>query len=84
MKVISKTFSLTFVGATTFLATNLSNAQQVLEGDTRLACEAILCLASGTQPSECSPSIQRYFSIRHKKFSDTLKARNGFLNLCPV
>jgi hypothetical protein len=84
MKVISKTFSLTFVGATALLATSLSSAQQVLEGDTRLACEAILCLASSTQPSECSPSIQRYFSIRHKKFSDTLQARNGFLNLCPV
>lgn len=84
MKVIAKTFSLTILGAATFLATTHSSAQQVLEGDTRLACEAILCLASGTQPSECSPSIQRYFSIRHKKFSDTMKARNGFLNLCPV
>ncbi len=84
MKVVSKTLSLTIVGAAAFLATSHSSAQQILEGDTRLACEAILCLASGTQPSECSPSIQRYFSIRHKKFSDTLKARNGFLNLCPV
>lgn len=84
MKVVSKTFSLTIIGATAFLATSHSSAQQILEGDTRLACEAILCLASGTQPSECSPSVQRYFSIRHKKFSDTLKARNGFLNLCPV
>lgn len=84
MKVIAKTISLTVLGAATFLATTHSSAQQVLEGDTRLACEAILCLASGAQPSECSPSIQRYFSIRHKKFSDTMKARNGFLNLCPV
>lgn len=84
MKIIAKTLSLIILGAATFLATTYSSAQQVLEGDTRLACEAILCLASGTQPSECSPSIQRYFSIRHKKFSDTMKARNGFLNLCPV
>lgn len=84
MKVVFKTLSLTIVGAAAFLATSHSSAQQILEGDIRLACEAILCLASGTQPSECSPSIQRYFSIRHKKFSDTLKARNGFLNLCPV
>lgn len=84
MKVISKAFGLTTLGAATFIATTNSSAQQILEGDTRLACEAILCLASGTQPGECSPSIQRYFSIRHKKFSDTMKARNGFLNLCPV
>lgn len=84
MKVVSKILSLTILGGAAFIATSHSSAQQILEGDTRLACEAILCLASGTQPSECSPSIQRYFSIRHKKFSDTLKARNGFLNLCPV
>ncbi|MEG4582213.1 TrbM/KikA/MpfK family conjugal transfer protein [Microcoleus sp. MON1_C5] len=84
MKVVSETLSLTIVGGAAFIATSHSSAQQILEGDTRLACEAILCLASSTQPSECSSSIQRYFSIRHKKFSDTLKARNGFLNLCPV
>lgn len=84
MKAISKTISFTIASAAAFLLTSNSSAQQILEGDTRLACEAILCLASGTQPGECSPSIQRYFSIRHKKFSDTMKARNGFLNLCPV
>ena len=27
-------------------------AQNVLTGDTRLACEALLCLSSGTRPSE--------------------------------
>lgn len=75
---------ITFLSAATLLSTSKLKAQQVLEGDTRLACEAILCLASGTQPSECSPSLQRYFAIRYKKFSDTMKARNGFLNLCPV
>ena len=31
----------------------------VLTGDMRLACEAILCLSSGDRPSECAPSIQR-------------------------
>ncbi len=61
-----------------------SRAQNVLTGDTRLACEAILCLASGTRPSECTPSLQRYFSISYRKFSDTLQARANFLNLCPV
>jgi hypothetical protein len=61
-----------------------ANAQDVLSGDTRLACEAILCLSSGTRPSECAPSLSRYFGINKKKFSDTIKARLNFLELCPV
>ena len=28
---------------------------QELSGDTKLACEAILCLSSGTRPGECGP-----------------------------
>ncbi|MBT0963018.1 TrbM/KikA/MpfK family conjugal transfer protein [Denitromonas iodatirespirans] len=59
-------------------------AQQVLTGDTRLACEAILCLSSGSRPSECSPSIRRYFNIHKRKWKDTLKARTNFLKLCPA
>lgn len=54
-----------------------------LTGDARLACEAVLCLSTGTRPSECAPSIKRYFSITHRKLSMTLKARRSFLNLCP-
>lgn len=61
-----------------------SHAQNELTGDTRLACEALLCLASGTRPAECAPSLSRYFSIRFKKFGDTLKGRLNFLNLCPA
>ncbi len=53
-------------------------------GDVRLACEAVLCLSSGTRPSECTPSIQKYFSITAKKLSDTIKKRKSFLNLCPA
>lgn len=59
-------------------------AQEVLTGDTRLACEALLCLASGTRPAACAPSINKFFSISYKKFTDTLKGRINFLNLCPV
>lgn len=59
-------------------------ADDVLTGDTRLACEAVLCLSSGDRPSECAPSIKRYFSIRHKKLGDTLKARRNFLKMCPA
>ena len=47
------------------------NVGDVLEGDKRLACEAILCLSSGTRPSECAPSLSRYFGISMKKLSDT-------------
>jgi trbM protein of DNA transfer system len=58
-------------------------ADDVLTGDTRLACEAILCLSSGDRPSECASSIRRYFSIRHKKLGNTIKARRNFLKMCP-
>ena len=61
-----------------------ASAQDVLTGDTRLACEAILCLSTGTQPSECAPSLRRYFSISHRRFSDTIRGRVNFLKLCPV
>lgn len=61
-----------------------ADAQDVLTGDPRLACEAILCLSSGTRPSACSPSLSRYFGIKKKKFSDTIRARLNFLNRCPV
>lgn len=58
-------------------------AQEVLTGDTRYACEAILCLATGTRPDECTPSLRRYFSIKFSRFSDTIKGRINFLKLCP-
>ena len=61
-----------------------SQAQQVLTGDTRYACEAVLCLTSGQRPDECTPSLQRYFSIRLRRFNDTQRARSSFLNLCPA
>lgn len=53
-------------------------------GDVRLACEAVLCLSSGTRPSECAPSLARYFSITAKKLSDTITKRKNFLELCPA
>lgn len=61
-----------------------ASAQSVLTGDTRLACEALLCLASGTRPNECAPSLARYFSISYRRFSDTIRGRVNFLNLCPA
>lgn len=65
-------------------ATTANAGDGVFSGDTRLACEAILCLATGNRPSECTPSLRRYFSISHKRLSDTLKARKNFLNMCPA
>jgi len=63
---------------------NTVQAQDVLTGDTRLACEAVLCLSSGTRPGECAPSLARYFGIKFDKPWDTIKARIDFLNMCPA
>ncbi len=68
---------LLFIGSNAF-------ADDILTGDTKLACEAILCLSSGTRPSECSSSLARYFSIKFKKPWETINARRAFLNLCPI
>jgi len=54
-----------------------------MEGDERLACEEILCLAASTRPVECIPAIRKFFSISFRFFSDTLRGRANFLNLCP-
>lgn len=67
------------------LANNISDFKaDELTGDVKLSCEAILCLSSGTRPSECDPSLNHYFSINAKKMSDTIKKRRNFLKLCPV
>ncbi len=71
----------TALGAAVHLPTM---AQGVLTGDTRLACEAVMCLATGTRPDECMPSLRRYFSISHRKWSDTLRDRMDFLKQCPA
>lgn len=59
-------------------------AADEISGDTKLACEALLCLSSGERPGECDPALSRYFSISRKKWSDTLKARKNFLKSCPA
>ncbi|ENU8444917.1 TrbM/KikA/MpfK family conjugal transfer protein [Campylobacter coli] len=68
---------LLFIGSNAF-------ADDILTGDTKLACEAILCLSSGTRPAECGPSLARYFAIHFKKPWKTIDARRAFLNLCPI
>lgn len=79
-----KFFALTALVAALGAVADEASAQDELTGDTRLSCEAILCLSSGTRPGECAPSLSRYFSIHKKKFSDTIRARQDFLDQCPV
>ena len=50
-----KLFALAALVAALGSTAGTASAQDVLTGDTRLACEAILCLSSGTRPSECTP-----------------------------
>ncbi|MFC1098361.1 TrbM/KikA/MpfK family conjugal transfer protein [Pasteurella multocida] len=61
-----------------------AQADPILTGDTRLACEALLCLSSPHRPGECNEALHRYFSIRHKKWHKTVRARRNFLRLCPT
>lgn len=60
------------------------DSSEVMTGDPALACEAIMCLSSGTRPDECSPSLNRYFGINYKYWSDTVKGRQNFLGECPA
>lgn len=62
----------------------VAQAEEELTGDVKLACEAILCLSTGSRPSECSPSIKKYFSYTNVKFHKVLDWRKGFLGLCPA
>ena len=72
-----------------FATLSVSNAQnftygQKLTGETKLSCEALLCLPSPVKPSECIPSINYYFGLSAKKWSGVLTKRRNFLNLCPL
>lgn len=60
-----------------------NQTSNMLSGDTGLACEAILCLSSGTRPGECGASLARYFSINLSKPWKTIEARLNFLKMCP-
>lgn len=57
---------------------------QLLTGDEGSACEAIMCLSTGSPPSECAPSLQKYFSINLSKPWKTIEARINFLKMCPA
>lgn len=72
------------IGLATAAAAQAEIKLDILSGDERTACECVLCLSSGTRPSECTPPLQKYFSIKAKKMSDTIKKRKNFLELCPA
>ena len=55
-----------------------------LEGDVRLACECLLCLAAGPQvPKECQASLTKYYMIQAGSPFKTMVMRRNFLQLCP-
>jgi hypothetical protein len=64
------------------LAVQSANAQD-LSAMASLACEATLCLSTGQPPTECTPSLNKYFSIVFSKPWKTIQARGNFLKLCP-
>ncbi|HHF4677510.1 TPA: TrbM/KikA/MpfK family conjugal transfer protein [Haemophilus influenzae] len=64
--------------------TNAYTLGDELTGDTKLACEAVLCLSTTSRPSECKSAIKRYFSIKMRKPHKTIQARLNFLKLCPT
>ncbi|MCU6278886.1 TrbM/KikA/MpfK family conjugal transfer protein [Enterobacter quasiroggenkampii] len=71
---------------TALMAVGLSASAEELSSGQAIACEALLCLSSsvGGDLSECAPSLEKYYSINEKKFSDTIKERKSFLKLCPA
>ena len=60
------------------------NAQaQVLTGDTRLSCEALVCLSAvGQAPGECSKALAKYEAMKAATAFYPL-ALYHFLKLCP-
>lgn len=84
-KILISSFIASFA-ISSLLASEANNNvnNQILGGDTGLACEAILCLSSPARPSECMRSLTKYFSIHFKKPWKTANARKEFLNLCPA
>lgn len=66
-----------------------ANAEAYFTGQKKAACEAIMCLSTGSPPHECDDSLHKYFKIVVKNSlgvlnpRKTLKARKSFLRLCP-
>lgn len=59
-----------------------------IEGDTKLACHAVMCMSSGggTEETigECTEAMARYESIVRPTVLATIVARQAWLNKCPT
>lgn len=87
--IMMKFYSNVLLAGTLTLSPSVIYAQEELTGDTRLACEAVLCLSSSVRPAECSPALTRYFNILVYskgvlRWGKTVSARKAFLNMCPA
>ena len=72
-----------FALALMVLALTASAQAQVLKGDARLACEALLCLgAVGSAPGECSAALAKYEAMKAQLWFNPLAVYN-FLKGCP-
>lgn len=77
MKLSLKKAALLVVSFLCFGSTSAS-AQQLLTGNTKTACEVILCFAAvAGRPSECVPPITKFLLVKPWK-------RLNFLKLCPA
>ena len=61
-----------------------SNVQaQILTGDARLACEALVCLSAvGSPPRECRKALAKYEAMKAQLWFNPLAVYN-FLKGCP-
>ena len=65
------------------IAVTASAQAQVLKGDARLACEALLCLgAPGSAPGECSKALAKYEAMKAQLWFNPMAVYN-FLRGCP-
>ena len=56
---------------------------QVLTGDARLACEALVCLSAvGNAPGECSKALAKYEAMKAQLWFNPMAVYN-FLKFCP-
>lgn len=75
--------TLTITALSVLLGVSLSApAGAEFSGDTKLSCEAILCLSSPAGGAACAPSLAKYFGFDDPK--SWLQDRLNFLNICPT
>ena len=65
------------------IAMTSSAPAQVLKGDARLACEALVCLSVvGSPPGECSKALAKYEAMKAQLWFNPMAVYN-FLKGCP-